>query len=126
MGLHQGVPLSVSHSVAYDPGPGIVRLTIHGEITMAVAKEAATEVVRTAKEYGCFRILSDFREAALRIPTFQLFKLPDLISDIAAASGLDANTFKRAGVVSDDFEDFSFFETVSLNKQQKVRMFRDP
>ena len=115
----------MSHTVAYDPEHSIIRLTVQGEITTGVAKEAVADVVNLAKERNCFRILSDFREATLRISTLEIFKLPDLITDVAAASGLDANRFRRAGVVAGDFEDFSFFETVSLNKQHELKYFRD-
>src|SRR2546422_10482548 len=91
---------------------------------MSVARAAATEVVRIAKEQNCNLILGDYREASLRLSTMEIYKLPDMISEIAAAAGLDANRFKRAAIIANDFSDFSFFETVTVNALQKVKLFR--
>ena len=57
--------------------------------------------------------------------TSEIYNLPKLLSDITALEGLSATIFKRALVVKKNLEDFHFFETVTLNHMQNVRLFQD-
>jgi hypothetical protein len=69
--------------------------------------------------------LSDYREAELDLSVVELYDVPRIISRESASQGLLANKFKRAIVVKRDLQDFSFFETVTLNSGQNAKLFQD-
>jgi hypothetical protein len=59
------------------------------------------------------------------LSTLEIFDLPRIIVEILTETGLDVHKFKRVLVVSNDVDDFTFFETVSRNRGQKVTLFRN-
>jgi hypothetical protein len=55
----------------------------------------------------------------------EIYEIPKIIVEIFTASGLPEYKVKRALVVAKDIEDFSFFETVTMNQAQNARIFQD-
>ena len=92
---------------------------------MEVVRNATVDVVQMAKDRGCFRILNDMREAKLKLSMLELYNLPKVLSEIAATAGLQVYQFKRALITRDDAKLLPFFENVSRNRLQNVRLFHD-
>ncbi len=113
------------HTVRYNPELRIIETVVQGDLTRQEAEEIISGIIRTALETGCYLCLSDYRQAVMKLATMEIYKVPHLILDASLAQQLDAGKFKRAIVVSADQEDFHFFETVTVNSGQNLRVFED-
>lgn len=113
------------YSIQYDDAD-FVFVVFEGDLDAAAAKMLVRELVSFANKHKCFRILADYRKAALKLSVGFIYELPNLIVREAAITGASVDQMKRALVVPQKFyEGFRFFETVSLNRSQKIRIFED-
>ena len=110
------------YSVAYKL-PGMIFLRFEGLLTMQDALDATADVVQMAKEHGCFRVLTDLREATLKLSMVEVYNYPILSAEIASAAGLQVYQFKRAYVTLEGEKLLPFFENVSINRFHKVKVF---
>ena len=115
----------MTHTVTYNPGSGVIETIAQGKITLSEAKEIIFEISRMAMEQNCFLCLSDYREATIDMSTLEIHDLPKVLSATVTSLGLSPRQFKRAIIVKKSFEDFHFFETVTLNAGQNIKMFQD-
>jgi len=113
----------MSHIISYTSELHVVESKVQGELTLDEVKEIITEIVIIAKEKACNLILSDFREATLRLSTIQIYELPKIPTKILASSGLNILRCKREIVEAEGLNDYSFYENVMVNRGQKVRVF---
>ena len=112
------------YTIEYDP-QGIVCLKVHGPLTMAIVKDATREALQLAKEKDCHRVLNDLREAKLKLSMVDVYNLPKLHLESGSTLGMEVLKFKLAVVVSSDEKLAYFFETVTRNRMQKVKVFYD-
>ncbi|MHC4532978.1 MAG: hypothetical protein ACYS6K_03410 [Planctomycetota bacterium] len=110
----------MSFNVYYDSERNCVFVSIEGDFDMEQAKELAQEAVKQATAHNCKRLLNDLRKANVKLSTIEIYDLPAYISD----AGLD-RLCKRALIVSQDFDDYKFFENVSSNQGHLVEVFAD-
>lgn len=115
----------MAYTVTYNPGLGVIETTAQGKLTLREAKEIIFEIAKTAREQNCFLCLSDYREATMDMSTLQIHEIPDVLASIVSSLGLRPGQFKRAIIVEKSFEDFYFFETVTLNAGQNIKLFQD-
>jgi hypothetical protein len=69
------------------------------------------------------RVLVDLRDVDLAMSTDELQRLPKDISDALARWRIPVGAFKRAIVVSDDWEDYRLFEEAALKQGWNTRVF---
>jgi len=113
------------YSMEYDE-QGIISIKVQGALTMTVVRNFATDAVHLAKEKNCFRVLTDLREATLKLSMLELYNLPKVLSEIAATTGLQVYQFKRVVITRDDDEELlPFYENVARNRIQNLRLFHD-
>ena len=115
----------MTHTVVYNPGLGIIETTAQGTLTLSEAKEIILEIAQLGKEKNCYLCLSGYREAAVDMTTLQIHDLPEVVTNTVNSLGLRPGQFKRAIVVKHSFPDYRFFETVTLNPGQNIRLFED-
>ena len=115
----------MTHIVDYNPEFGIIETMVQGQLTMLEAKEFISEIAQMAVEQNCFLCLSDYRQATMEMSTLQIHDLPKVIAHIVTALGVHPSHFKRAIVVEKDFNDYHFFETVTLNAGQSIKLFHE-
>lgn len=116
------------HTITYHPETQILELKLHGQITFNEIKEIYSEALPFAKDKNSSLFLSDYREAVLCLSTFEIYELPKIFSETAAAVGFIPFHLKRAIVQSQTHnpDDYQFFETVSQNRGQSLaRLFQD-
>jgi hypothetical protein len=113
------------HIVTYNAEAHTIETKIWGKLVWDEAKNLISDIVQAAKENNCFLCLSDFRQAELDLSVTQLFDVPKAISDASAALGVHPFKFKRALVIANDLAEFEFFETVTFNQGQRLRIFND-
>jgi hypothetical protein len=113
------------HTITYNSDLGIVEIKFQENVIWKEVKEILWQSAQIAKEQNCFLFLSDFREATLNLSTLELYELPKILSGIFASSEIPAYKLKRAFVVAKDLKDYSFFETVNVNRGYRHKMFED-
>lgn len=113
------------NSITYDSANGLILIVLRGAIDKAAIDETRAEAARLAKQWNCFNVLADLREAGSAVSTMDIFELPQSTAELLAAQGLSVHRFKRALVVGREIGDPTFFEAVSFNRGQNVRLFLD-
>jgi hypothetical protein len=115
----------MSHTIAYDSDAHIVEITIQGQLFLNEVKDIYSEAILIAREEGCSRFLSDYRQATIRLSTLELYELPKILAEVITPLGYSPVTLKRALVVARDLEDYRFFETVTVNSGQNTKIFQN-
>ena len=115
----------MTHTVTYNPVLGVIETVAHGNLTLREAKDIISEITQVAAEKDCFLCLSDYRNATIDMSTLQIHDLPRILSDLVISFGLRPSKFKRAIIAEKNSRDFRFFETVTLNQGQQIRLFHD-
>lgn len=108
------------YSVQYDSKNDCVFASVEGDVEMEALEQFAEEVVKQASEHNCRRLVNDLRKAKVKLSTLELYDLPHFIEN----AGLD-RLCKRALIVSRDFDDYRFFENISLRRGHLVEVFAD-
>ncbi len=114
----------MSYSVSYNQ-EGFISITIAGELTREVAIAVIEESFQIAQQHNCNLVLNDSRKAIINIPTLVLNDLPNQYSEIASRNGIKPDRLKRAIVTSKDLDGFYFFELISSNSKQNIKVFTD-
>lgn len=114
----------MSNSVTYDAEDRLITIGLKGKIDKALVRKLASETGQIARQHDCYLVLTDAREATVDMTTLDIYDLPNILVEILSETGIPLYKFKRALVVSTDIDDFTFFETVSRNRGQDVRLFR--
>jgi hypothetical protein len=106
--------------------PGFIHAVYEGELNMKGIQEMMSGAAQAMLEHACFLVLSDYRKASLAVSITDLYELPKLIMKRGKEMGLSPYKIKRALVIpTQAYDNFHFFETVSLNNSQNVRIFTD-
>lgn len=113
------------YTIEFD-NSGYIYVIYEGNFDVDGALSLLGGVTYYVKEYSCYRVLSDFRNATMNISTIHIYELPGLLLNRALRVGVSFHDLKRAMVVPAlHFENFRFFETVSFNRMQSIRLFYD-
>jgi len=115
----------MSHTITYNSDLGIVEIKFRENVIWKEVKETLWQSAQIAKEQNCFLFLSDFREATMELSTLELYEFPKILSETFASLEIPTHKIKRAFVVAKDFKDYSFFETVNVNRGFNHKMFQD-
>jgi len=105
---------------------GVVHAVYEGDMDMPGLLAMIQTTADLIKEHGCRLVLSDYRQAVLKVSIADLYELPKLILKRGREMGISAYRLKRALIVpSRVYKTFLFFETVSINNMQNVRIFTE-
>jgi hypothetical protein len=113
------------HAISYNSEAGIIEIRVQGDFFLSEAKEMISEAMEVAKEQNCFLLLCDLQAAIVKLSTLEIHQLPKVVSDKSATLGFHAHKLKRALVATHDLQDYDFFETVTVNRGQNAKVFRD-
>jgi hypothetical protein len=108
----------MTHTVTYNPVLGVIETVAQGNLNLSEAKEIISAITQIAVEKDCFLCLSDYRNATID-------EIPKILSTIVTSSGLRPSKFKRAIIAEKSSKDYQFFETVTLNMGQHIKLFQD-
>lgn len=109
--------------IIYEPTTGIIETVIQGKLFLPEAEAIITEIADLAAQERCLLGLIDLREVTFVMTAFQIYTLPRTLARIVTARGLDPTRLNRAFVVTLDDGDFHFYETVTTNLGQHVRLY---
>ncbi len=111
------------HEIFYNSEARVIEIKLQVDMTLSEGKEIIFESLQMIKEKNCFFNLNDLREATVKLSTVEIYELPKIIMDIFTSARLSVYKLKRALVVARELEDSRFFETVSLNRGQSIKLF---
>jgi hypothetical protein len=114
----------MSNSVVYDSSSGLICVTLVGAIDKRIMDDLTMQTLSLVQQHSCFRVLADLRRASSAVSTIDLFQRARETAQHVSATNIPSS-YKRALVVGDNVEDPRFFETVSQNREQQVRIFQD-
>lgn len=114
----------MSNSVIYDPSSGLICVSLVGVIDKRIMDDLTKQTLRLVQQHSCFRVLADLRRASSAVSTLDLFQRARETAQHVSATNIPPS-YKRALVVGENIEDPLFFETVSQNREQQVRIFQD-
>lgn len=111
------------YTVAYNHELKILEIKAWGELNMQQIKQLMFESIHAARDNDCTCILSDYHEAVLEVTTLDIYGLPGLVNEVSSSISMQAARLKRALIINRAAQDFKFFETVTLNRGQFVKLF---
>ena len=113
----------MAHTVIFNAELHIVEIKIQGAYRPSEGKEILVKTLEMVKAYDCPRTLADMREAQLKFSMQELYRVPNLVREVATNLGLPP--FRKALVVQELTSEVRFFENVMLNRGQNVQIFLD-
>ncbi len=113
------------YSLTYNSDSRIIEVKFQGDVILGEISMIFSEAAQVYKENNSFLFLGDFRDATMKLSTLELHGLPKMLSDIFSLSGIPVHKLKRAIVVAKDLKDYSFLETVNINRGQTIKIFHD-
>ena len=113
------------HKVTYNLETHIVESEIYGDLSLDESIELISDIAQACAENNCSLCLSDYRGATLNLSVLELYDIPKTLTNILDSLGLSANKIERAIVVPESIKNFRFYETVTLNNGQKIKLFQD-
>ncbi len=108
------------YNISSDPEAHCVFAIFEGTVDIVGIQRVAVEFVKASSRHDCLALLIDMREAKLTMSILEIYKIPQIM----VIAGVDPRC-KRAVVASQITEDYRFFETVSVNSGQILKIFTD-
>ena len=106
------------HEFSYDADTGVLTARVSGIVDKSLVKQIADDMHAETVKHKCTRFLNDYRTAYIDLSTLDVFGLPKLIESM----GTDP-TSRHAIVVKGMSPILRFFETVTRNRGENVRIF---
>jgi hypothetical protein len=113
----------MAYKVTYNPDEEYVHASIEGDVDLALAQRYAKAIIKQLRGHNC-RLLNDMRQASIKLSTADIYELPAWIEEACEKAGVN-HFCKRALLVSKDFNDYKFYETVSHNHGHLLEVFAD-
>jgi hypothetical protein len=107
-------------TVEYDQTHNCLTGKFVGKMKFIHVKEYAQEFLKLARVHDCKRILSDLREADIKLSIADLY-----YASAEAAVGEFDQSWKRALVVKEMTKEIEFYEITATNKGLIVKTFDD-
>lgn len=111
------------YTITHNPDLHIIEIRYQGDLVLQELREMFSDAAQLVKKHECPFFLSNFLEVTMKLSTAEIYEIPNILSDTFTASGLSIHKIKRALVVSKDLKEFGFFEIVTSNRGQNVKIF---
>ena len=116
---------TVDHTVTYNKDLGYILTTFQGELDKSMVTEIINKALDLCAEHNCNLILSDYRNVKLELSTLNIYDVPNIILKEASKRDIAIHRVKRSMILKQESSDLQFFENVSFNRGQNVRIFYD-
>ncbi len=113
----------MTYKLAFNEDEQIIEIEVEKDFDWSVMEKLVPDVSQWIVEKKCNRILVDVRNAQLKLSTLKIYMTPEMLTREFAKYSVDVRLVKRALLVQKDYDNFRFFETVTLNQSQKMRLF---
>ena len=113
------MPYKITHNADNNVLECFMTGTIHGK----EALEMVDQIVAQATDLKCMKILTDSREAEVELSVLDFYKIAMQVTTHAKQMHFSLAAIRRAHVGRKSVGNLQFFETVSVNRGQNVRVF---
>jgi hypothetical protein len=113
------------HTLAYNPVLHILEVKVYGDYFAAEARQLLLETLEMIQEHDCFLVLTDLRDAEVKISALEQYDAPELFRSVFAESDIDVRKIKRAVVTTSVTPNYKFAENVVVNRTQRMKVFQD-
>lgn len=116
----------MEYSITYNDEKKIILITLIGEIDMPTIKTAILEAGKVITEHQCNKIIGDFRETIFSVGTLDILQLYEFWIQTLKSNHISLQDSKRVIFINPDqknWEKFRFFETISVNRNSRVKIF---
>jgi hypothetical protein len=107
------------YKISHDAESNCIRTRIDGELDMNLIKNLANDLRDVAFHNDYKYYLNDIRKAEVKLTLWDIYELPNLTS-----SALPSN-YRAALIVRSESDLSRFYENVSKNFNQSIRVFTD-
>jgi len=111
------------YTIYYNEEMHLIEMKHAGKLVFGESITLTNDMLKVAREKNCYHILSDYRETILTLSTLEIYKMPRVIHEAAAAVGLDARRFKRALIAGKNSQALRFFEIMTHDIGQAAKVF---
>ncbi len=118
----------MQYFIDYNDEKKIILITLVGEIDVPTIRTAILEAGKVIIEHQCNRIIGDFRETLFTVGTVDILRLYEFWIETLKANKINPHESKRVIFINPDqknWEKFRFFETISVNRNSRVKIFYD-
>ncbi len=116
----------MTHKIEFDPTDNLVIAYAQGKMSIQSILELIRETISLAKKMNCPKLLAVLKDADLKaITTMDFYALPEKVTKLIEAHGLNEYDFKRAIVGTEKQDLLPFYETVTLNAGYRTKLFFD-
>ena len=110
----------MKHEITIDHDRELIMVRVSGDLTAQTVTELTIEVGAVAAEHGIIRLLFDMREASEKATDLDAF----FLAANPEKRGMEKQ-YRRAIVHDGRDRSYGFFETVSVNRGNTVKVFVD-
>lgn len=111
--------------VWFNEAEQVIEIKVTKVFDWPVMLQLVPRVSELSLENQCRKIMVDARGAKLDLSVLKIYSTPEMLAKEFAAHGVDVRRLKRALMIVKDAEGYRFFETVSMNQSQNMRLFFD-
>ena len=118
----------MQYSITYNDEKQFILITLVGEIDIPTMQTAIEEAGQVIIAHQCNRIIGDFRETLFSVGTMDILHLYEFWIKTLKTNHISPTESKRAIYINQDqktWEKFHFFETISVNRNSRVKIFFD-
>lgn len=118
----------MQYSITYNEEKQFILITLIGEIEVPAIRAAILEAGKVIKEHKCNRIIGDFRETIVKMGTLEILQIYEFRIQILKKNKVNPQEAKRVIYINPDQktkEKFQFFETISVNRFSRIKIFYD-
>ena len=116
---------TIPYTAVYNEA-GYIEFVYEGILLPADVMPMIFNAVSMARKYNCYAYLGDFRDVETQFSTTAIYEIPAQFFAVAQKQGIPVWKLKRALIAAPErYETFKFFEKVSCNRGQKVKVFTD-
>ncbi len=108
----------MSLNIHYEQEHNYLVAKIIGGLTADLLEKYGREINLVASKHNCKHLLNDFRDVNLKLSMMEVYDAPKILE----LTGID-KTWKRATVISNNLDNFKFFENVSRNRGYNIKIF---
>lgn len=105
---------------------GYIEIVQEGALLPVDVTPMIFNAISMGRKYNCYCYLADFRDVESQFSTAAIYEIPAQFFAVAQKYDIPVGKLKRALIVAPErYETFKFFEMVSCNRGQKVKVFTD-
>jgi hypothetical protein len=116
---------TMSIQVTFDEKDNLIVCKMDELLDWQVMERLAVEISRSVIETKCRKILVDLRQGSIHLSTAKIVMTPKKLAGEFQKHGVAVESLTRAVLIGSGAVDFHFLENVSLNQNQRMRIFTD-